>query len=56
MLTFRTSNRGRYAKVLRHMFNHPEKYDVFCRGKDYGATDKDPTYGCGWYIDYFKLS
>lgn len=37
------------------MVNHPEQYNVICRGRDYGAAIKDHVEGCGWYIDYLKL-
>lgn len=55
MFVFRTSNRGRYAKAVRHMFNHPERYEVIACGRDYAADIKDRAAGCGWYIHYLKL-
>lgn len=56
MLTFRTSNRGRYAKAMRHMLDHPERYKVAVYGRDYSADLKDSVDGCGWYIQYTRLS
>lgn len=56
MLTFRTSNRGRYAKALRHLSNHPERYAVTVYGRDYSADLKNKATGYGWYIQYLKLA
>lgn len=55
-LTFRTSNRERYAKAVSHMFCHPEKYIVIVRGRDYSAASKDEKRGCGFYVRYKKLA
>lgn len=52
MLIFRSSKRERYAKALRHMLEHPERYKVITRGRDYGADSIDCAAGCGWYITY----
>lgn len=54
MFTFRTANRSRYAKAVRLMFDHPERYEVISRGRDYSADIKDSAAGCGWYIDYMR--
>ena len=51
MFIFRTSNRTRYARAVRHMMDHPERYEVISRGRDYSADIKGPA-GCGWYIHY----
>ena len=51
-LTFRASKRERYVTAIKHMWNHPERYKVIVRGKDYGACIQDKRYGCGWYIEY----
>ena len=56
MLIFRTSNRGRYAKAMRHLLDHPERYEVTTHGRDYSACLKDKAAGCGWYIQYLKLA
>lgn len=55
MITMRFTNRRRYGKALRHLWAHPEKYKVVCRGKDYGADIKAPRCEYGWYIDFYKL-
>ena len=54
MFIFRTSNRTRYARAVRHMMDHPERYEVISRGRDYSADIKGPA-GCGWYIHYLKV-
>ena len=46
MFIFRTSNRTRYARAVRHMMDHPERYEVISRGRDYSADIKGPA-GCG---------
>ncbi len=56
LLTFRLTNRDRWKRALNHFFNHPERYKVVVYGKDYNAIFKDPTAGCGWYIQYTRNS
>lgn len=56
MFIFRTISRERYAKAYRHMLNHPERYYVLGRGRDYGADLKNRASGCGWYIHYLILT
>ena len=54
MFVFRASKRDRYAKAMRHMLTHPERYELICYGRDYSADLKDPAAGCGWYIHYLR--
>ena len=54
LYTSRTSNRTRYARAVRHMMDHPERYEVISKGRDYSADIKGPA-GCGWYIHYLKV-
>ena len=54
MFIFRTSNRTRYARAVRHMMDHPERDEVISRGRDYSADIKGPA-GCGWDIHYLKV-
>lgn len=55
MITLRFTSRERYRKAIRHLWAHPDKYKVECRGKDYGAPIKAPSAECGYYIEYRKL-
>ena len=54
-ITLRFSSRDRYRKAITHLWNHPDRYALICRGKDYGAMLKDRITGCGWYIEYRKI-
>ncbi len=55
MFVFRTTSRARYARACKHFFDHPEKYEVLGRGRDYGADLKDRAAGCSWYIHYLVI-
>ena len=54
MLNF--SHRRIYARTLRHMLKHSERYKIVSFGRDYGAGVKDLAAGCGWYIHYLTAS
>ena len=46
-ITMKFSKRERYCKAINHVYDHPEKYVVICRGKDY-------RFG-GWYVAFIRL-
>lgn len=52
MFLLNFSHRHVYAKALRHMLEHPERYEIASFGRDYSAGVKDLAAGCGWYIHY----
>ena len=54
MFTLRFTNRERYARAVRHIRDHPERYSIIDRGRDYDADLVDPLYGCGWYVSYIR--
>lgn len=56
MFVLNFSHRQIYAKALRHMLEHSERYEIVSFGRDYGAGVKDLATGCGWYIHYLTAS
>ncbi len=56
MYVFRTISRARYARAMRHMMDHPEKYSFISFGRDYSADLKNKAEGCGWYIHYLLVA
>ena len=52
MFVLNFSHRHIYAKALRHMLDHSERYEIVSFGRDYSAGVKDLAAGCGWYIHY----
>lgn len=56
MFVLNFSHRHVYAKALRHMLNHSERYEIVSFGRDYSAGVKDLAAGCGWYIHYLTAS
>lgn len=54
IILLRFSSRARYGRALRHLWNHPERYNVILRGADYSACAilRDKARGCGWYIEF----
>lgn len=53
-IVMRFSSRARYGRALRHIWQHPEKYQILVRGADYSedAVIRDKARGCGWYIEF----
>ena len=53
-IVMRFSNRARYGRALRHLWQHPERYQIRLRGADYSedAILRDKARGCGWYIEF----
>ena len=55
IITMRFTSRVRYGVAIKHLWAHPERFKVLCRGRDYGAIIKTPGAECGWYIEFSQF-